>query len=265
MRLPQEVIDRIVYFVACSSPRGSEDLLCLSLTCAYMFRLLATAVQDALRRDLGPWAGDRLVFKGDHAWSHPEYIATASEKIQWEANPRCNPIVNYFSIDKVGESKHSERHALPSEQFGVYGMLYRDVEKRLDAERASLKRFRRLGRLLTQCPSRIRDGNMSPVLRNLTTKEYVREEVLAQSDYAYSLGEIVMVYTIWTDGSKDVGRLGKKARWAGHRFDISVMADVSGDDWRDVSDEAVAKMALAATEEFKKKNGRRAHLYNVKS
>ncbi len=201
MRLPQEIIDRIVHFVACNSPRGSEDLICLSLTCAYMFRLLAAAVQDALRQDLGPWAGDRLVFYGDHAWSEPEYIDTASEKIALEANPYSNPTVHRCGIDKVGESKHSERHVLPSEQLGVYGMLSRNVEERLGGERANLKRFRRLKRFLTQCPAKIRGGNMSPVLRNLNTKEYVREEVLAQSDYAYSLGEIVMIYTIWTDGS----------------------------------------------------------------
>jgi hypothetical protein len=52
------------------------------------------------------------------------------------------------------------------------------------------------------------------VLRNLTTKEYISDEAVAASEYAYSLGEVVL-----TTAQYSYNR-GKHMKWAGHRFDI---------------------------------------------
>lgn len=266
IRLPQEIIDGIVCFV--SRDTGVEDVICLALTCTYFFRLLAGAVQDALRRDLGPWAGDRLVFKGDNgslcSADAPECMITAMQDLEREITGKA-PVLPSFdtALTTVAEGKYGrigrQSYEKPVE---VYGVLLRSLRKRLKGETPSLRRFKRLLRMLTQEPNSIKHGNKEPVLRNITTKEYVRDAALAKSDYAYSLGELVMVQTIWTDNPKDVARLGVKARWAGHRFDISVMADVATGEWRDVSEEAVSRMAVAATEQFKKAFGRRAYSYN---
>lgn len=247
IRLPQEIIDQIIYHVAAT--QGNVDTICLALTCTYFFRLLATSVQDVMRSDCGPWAGDRLVFAGDaggRGWPHelwnflsPDFPTSVAAEGKL-ARRRCS----YF--------ERFERH--PPE---IYGKLGRSIKGRLKDETASFRRFKRLAKMLIVEPRHIIHGNKEPVLRNLTTKEYVRDAELARSKYAYSLGEVVMVETIWTQDPKDVGRLGTEGEWRGHRFDISVMEDVAGDDWTDVSGEAVDRLALAATEAFRKANGRR--------
>ncbi|PWI64095.1 hypothetical protein PCL_12678 [Purpureocillium lilacinum] len=248
IRPPQEIIDRIAHFVA--SDRADVDLVCLALTCSYFVRLLGPAVQVTLRRDRGPWAGDRLVFLGDNgclAWVHPEVSGIPFG---------CTTAEGRFARRSIRGD---------SQPIDGYGLLPSDVKRRLKGERGGLRRFRRLLRMLTLEPSGIA-GDMKPVLRNLTTMEYVRDEALAESEFAYSLGEIIMVQTIWTGDSKDIGRLGgTKARWAGHRFDVSVMAEVTGNaGWTDVSDEAVQRITTAATERLKKTNGRRAYYFNVR-
>lgn len=245
--LPQEIIDQIIYNVA--ADRGNRDMICLALTCAYFFRILATSIQDIMRNDCGPWAGDRLVFAGDaggRGWPHELW----------------NFMLPDFPMSVVAEGKLARRRCSYFEKFErhpaeMYGKLRHSVKDRLKGETASFRRFKRLAKLLTVEPHYITHGAKEPVLRNLTTKQYVRDAELAQSKYAYSLGEVVMVQTIWTQDPKDVERLGTEAEWRGHKFDISVMEDVAGDDWTDVSGEAVERLALAATEQFRKQNGRR--------
>lgn len=251
IRLPQEVIDRVVWFVA--SDRTNIDLVCLALTCSYFVRLLGPVVQATLRRDRGPWAGDRLVFVGDNGglfWTHPDVSDIPFDRSTAEGRFARRPIRGDV------------------EPIDGYGLLAGDVKRRLKRERGGLRRFRRLLRLLTrEAGGMTMPQGRKPVLRNLTTREYVRDEALARSEYAYSLGEIVMVQTIWTGDNKDIRRLGStKAQWAGHRFDISVMADVAGDDgWTDVSDEAVQRMTIAAAARLKKTNGRRAYSFGIRA
>lgn len=250
--LPQEIIDQIIYHVA--EARGNLDLICLTLTCAYFFRLLSTSLQDIMSNDCGPWAGDRLVFAGDAGGIGKPYEL-------WDF------LSLDFPISHVAEGKLARRNCSYFERFErhpaeIYGKLGCSVKDRLKGETASFRRFKRLAKLLTVEPHYITHGNRDPVLRNLTTKEFVRDAEIAQSEYAYSLGEVVMVQTIWTMDPKDVGRLGIEAEWRCHRFDISVMEDVAGDDWTDVSSRAVERLALAATEGFRKRNGRRVRWYN---
>ena len=81
------------------------------------------------------------------------------------------------------------------------------------------------------------------VLRNLSAKQYIRDSVLASSDYGYSLGEAVCIRMHWTDDPSGTDGLGCWGDWIGHRFDIVLMRDsdiakeLAG--WEDVSDTAV--------------------------
>lgn len=95
------------------------------------------------------------------------------------------------------------------------------------------------------------------VLRNLTTKEYVRADAVALRpeyirgpDIKYlGFGEVVAMRISWTsdgdlgllmDGEEDVNR----GSWAGHRFDITVLdeKEMVEDGWRDVSDETARRI-----------------------
>lgn len=77
------------------------------------------------------------------------------------------------------------------------------------------------------------------VLRNLTAKEYVIDEVIAKSNYAFSLGQVIVVSSLWSDRSDGLARLGGKGKWAGHRFDIASIRDVAGEGWEDVTSHAM--------------------------
>lgn len=62
-------------------------------------------------------------------------------------------------------------------------------------------------------------------LQNLTAKQNIQNGIITESDYAYSLGEVVAVLTMWTgDGSGTRGL--ENGMWASHRPDIATMADV---------------------------------------
>ena len=86
------------------------------------------------------------------------------------------------------------------------------------------------------------------ILRNLTTQQYVRDTVLAESDHAYSLGEVICAYTQWTEE-------GMVGEWAGHRFDIVAVHQVD-ESWTDVSDQALSRLEDVIDEQ--RSNGKRA-------
>lgn len=105
------------------------------------------------------------------------------------------------------------------------------------------------------------DGGLSPasnrsaVLRNLTTKEYIRDDFLAKSDYAYSLGEAVCTQLQWTGEASIKNPSGCPGQWAGHRFDISTFDSISSD-WKNVSDRAVHDLRQMGV--YPKRDGKRA-------
>lgn len=95
----------------------------------------------------------------------------------------------------------------------------------------------------------------APVLQNLTAKQWVQNGIITESDYAYSLGEVVAVLTVWRgDGSGTRGL--ENGIWASHRLDFGTMADVSEEEWTDISETAV-ELLMEGTGETKE-NGERA-------
>ncbi|KAI1110108.1 hypothetical protein F5Y14DRAFT_466139 [Nemania sp. NC0429] len=99
------------------------------------------------------------------------------------------------------------------------------------------------------------------ILRNLTTKEFVRAEAIAiKPEYVrgpdilvVGFGEVIMFRTCWSSARSNVylANNTKYGRpwgvWAGHRLDITTRArHESGKDsaeWRDVSDEVARELA----------------------
>ncbi|KAK4893737.1 hypothetical protein LTR27_007984 [Elasticomyces elasticus] len=79
--------------------------------------------------------------------------------------------------------------------------------------------------------------SLQAVLRCLDLKEFVRDDVIASSEFAYSLGEVLCCFSTWTAE-------GVCGRWAGCRFDITVIQHVD-DSRTDVSEEAVEHLEEA--------------------
>lgn len=79
-------------------------------------------------------------------------------------------------------------------------------------------------------------GPKVDVLRNLDLKEYVRDDVIAAWEYAYSLGDVLGIKAKWNGES--VGG------WAGFRCDITEAGRwMSEEQWTDVSDDAIDRLA----------------------
>lgn len=243
LKLPQEIIDTIVLTLAYTGI--DEDTLCLSLSCSYFFRLLASWAQAHLIRDAAPWAGDRLIYVGAEVSSYPYGIATDEEQHEWEGHgaKAMYRLADAILPEKMrfeGDERAGERPRT----------LMRRVEHRLtDDDRGIVKR------LLQRRMLSITDPSSSPVLRNLTTRQYIRDEVIANSDHAYSLGEVIVTFALWFDADSPT-LLSQKGEWAGHRFDIATVADVA-EGWTDVSATAVNNLQKIGEP---RNNGRRTLL-----
>ncbi|KAK2599877.1 hypothetical protein N8I77_011597 [Diaporthe amygdali] len=254
--LPQEVIDMIVSNLSSGSP---ESAIHLSLTCVYFFRLLGPVIQSILAEDTAPWAGDRLIFVGDYADGlNIEGFCTSEEIHQFEENEEeynNNPLY-YLAKDRVmctmDECVKDEID--PDDDLRQAGTLEQRVRERL--KRDDLQLFHRLAAIAKRTHLSANHYKNPPVLRILTAKKYVRDDAIAQSDYAYSLGEVVAVLAQWTgdaSGTMDLNRVGE---WAGQRFDIATIADVS-EEWTDISHVAVENLRKGLTD-WEKKDGKRA-------
>jgi hypothetical protein len=118
-----------------------------------------------------------------------------------------------------------------------------------------LKLFNRLAKIAKRPELSTGDeGKRAAVLRNLKAEKHVRDEAIAESSYAYSLGEVVGVFTQWSRSRTGLRSLDPQCEWAEHRFDIATMADVSEDVFSDL---AIGNLRKAAFD-FKKTDGRRA-------
>lgn len=256
--LPQEVIDIIVRNLK-DSP---ESIIYLSLTCFYFFRLLGSEFQRILAEDSAPWAGNRLICVGDYADGlDVGGICTSDELRQFKEDKETyhnNPL---FCIPEnrvmctVDEFANADQDRLKRDDVRHPGALEQRVKEKLSFD--GLKLFNRLAAIAKRPQSSADDhGKHAAVLRNLTVKQYVRDDAIAESDYAYSLGEVVAVFTEWTGDGSGLTDLDGQGEWAGHRFDIATMTDVSDEGWTDVSDLAIVNLRKGTDEE--RKSGRRA-------
>ncbi|KAM0424840.1 hypothetical protein ACHAPT_009896 [Fusarium lateritium] len=251
VNLPQNVVDSIVALLY--ECRLDADLVCLSVTCSYFFRLVAHMIQAAISEDIGVWAGDRLILVGEKAVGYPPEIATVLERFQWDSEG-TNPL--YAMGERVvAEGQHSNLASPVKEQpFEVWGRLLDLVRERLDRKQETSFIFERLMGLLMHNPT-FPNVHRPAVLRNLTTQQFISDDALARSNFSYSLGEVMLCYITWSDDTvpDDRARLPMKGEWAGHRFDITTREKVNG--WDDVSQQVIKRIMMATREE--RKSGRR--------
>ncbi|KAI8722409.1 hypothetical protein NCS52_00384600 [Fusarium sp. LHS14.1] len=251
VNLPQNAIDMIVAILY--ECRHDADLICLSVTCSYFFRLISHMIQAAISEDIGQWAGDRLILIGERAVGYPPEIATVLERFQWDSDG-TNPLYE-MGEQAVAEGHHSTLASLVKEQpFEVWGRALDNVRERLDQKQEVSLPFKRLMKLLMHNPH-FPSSHRPAVLRNLTTKQFISDDALARSNFSYSLGEVLLCYITWGEeaAQDERVRLPMKGEWAGHRFDITTREKVSG--WDDVSQQVIKRMMMATREE--RKTGRR--------
>ncbi|KAI1662791.1 hypothetical protein F4813DRAFT_10876 [Daldinia decipiens] len=218
--LPQEIFDAIV-----DELPYAEDMLRLALTCSYLWRVLLPDVIQSIRAFEAPWAGDRLIFVGDHAQGFP---------------PNCKDYENgnmpEIEIDPENEITPEMVHKNP---------LYYGINRCIRLPRGSMEE--QMKEQIGDCPDiqlllrlatmiRSHPGSKRPgVLRNLTKQQYVLDSKLAESKYPVSLVEAIVVRTQWTRDISDADGIDD---WVGDRFDIRSIEHIP-EGWTDVSDETI--------------------------
>lgn len=171
------------------SGESSEDVIYLSLTCVYFFQLLGPVVQRILAEDTAPWAGDRLIFVGDYADRLDLGDICTSEELrhfeETEGEHGGNPL---YSIpeDRVmctmDELAKADRDDLSGDDLRQAGAVEQRVKEKLTPD--DLELFHRLAAIVKNEQLSADHSDRAPVLRNLTTKKYVRDDAIAKSDYA---------------------------------------------------------------------------------
>ncbi|KAK3641957.1 hypothetical protein LTR56_011059 [Elasticomyces elasticus] len=250
--LPQELVDSIVNWVPVGPP-----LICLALSCSYFLRLTAPMVSQAIVNIEAPWAGHRLITVGDSATEMPPCL---DEEVTRIAIARGMAVNHRDAVDAVGRDYYEEfvKNLLYNMKVGK-AQFWRDESmlqyqcrrlprtgkrKRSGFGREPSTQLTRPGLLHRLNPDEIElldrfvffpasDAQSPGVLRCLDLKEYVRDDFVASSAYAYSLGEVLCCFMQWTAQGE-----GNRGRWAGRTFDIRAQDQVD-ETWEDVSAEAV--------------------------
>ncbi|KAL7894799.1 hypothetical protein HDV64DRAFT_258513 [Trichoderma sp. TUCIM 5745] len=252
-----------------------EDIICLGLTTRYFWAFAREYLHDYYTPFLGRWAGENIVCVGDYVerGDFPPGLFSVEEANDLRQKTFEEPFDEDDDDDDDDYDLPPVFH--PKEPFTLYHFTsptISDMEKRLNLWSMSsdihlLCRERSIyddaAFRLTSSEMLITESTYFPrdqpwILRNLTTKEYVRSEAIAlRPEYirgpdidVLGFGEVVLSRICWsTSDSVSMADTSNISRgvWAGHRFDITTVArhrdETKEADWRDVSQEVASEIA----------------------
>ncbi|KAJ5640006.1 uncharacterized protein N7484_007868 [Penicillium longicatenatum] len=229
-----------------------KGVLSLSLTNRYFWAVGLTHIEDSIVSSSAPWAGERIICVSDYSdpSDFPPGLLSTDEQADLAQLVRVHHI-DTFTIDKIWKKTGSRSVSQRLE----------DQFKRWEAKHPMSKADRT--EILMGLKPEILEfypRDQLWILRNLTTKEYVRGEVIALRESfihgpqidVLGFSEVLISRISWSSRPVDVGHGGNMShgKWAGHRFDIVPLTCVdksAGQDWTDVSDEILREMDLILT------------------
>jgi hypothetical protein len=239
---------------------GIKDVLSLSLTNRYFWSVGRRHIQTYFMSFLGPWTGESIICVGDYveAGDHPPGLFTEDERseLQQLLDEEGQPMMlldythEYTEID-VSLPTTLLRQLLSKDYCKhYYGMSDSDRSEIIETVRPESSQFY--------------PGDVPWILRNLTTQEYVRSDVIAlKPEHIHGpnieflgFGEVVLSRICWSsDPSVNMAYNGNIHRgvWAGHRFDITTRARHEQDvkeEWKDVSEEVAREIASIWESEY---------------
>jgi hypothetical protein len=228
------------------------DVLSLSLTNRYFWSVGRRHIQTYFMSFLGPWRGESIISVGDYveAGDHPPGLFTEDERSEMQQlldEGRLMTLYNctceYAEIDV--RSPPTLLSQLVSKDYFKHYCRMSDPDSSDIIETVDPK-F-----------SQFYPEDVPWILRNLTTQEYVRSDVIALKpehirgpniDFL-GFGEVVLSRICWSsDPSVSMMYDGNIHRgvWAGHCFDITTRARHEQDvkeEWKDVSEEVAREIA----------------------
>lgn len=242
------------------------DSLCFALTNRHYWTIGRHYIHDYHESTLGQWAGKNIMFRGEYTKPGdypPGLLSTEqSEQMRLIATRMPNSVMNhyFFAVSCFSQSENwscgpkgefSIRY-IPKERSLLNDPMFKLVQNEIYVDRT------------TYFPR-----DQSWILRNLTTKEFVRAESIARSPECIhgpdidllGFGHVVIARICWSTspdiGFEDTTNISRGV-WAGHCFDITTIArheaDTKGgeDQWRDVGKE-VADELLVLRENHEKR------------
>jgi hypothetical protein len=264
-----------------------EDVICLSVTSKYFWSIGREYIHDHYASFLGLWAGENIVCVGEEVepGDFPPGLFTMEEEnelrqksIVYDSYQEEDPqplTLHHFTRDNVTDldtvAEIEETVDVHSESQSTY---HRCVARSNHWDAA----FKCLDSEICVRESKYYPEDQPWILRNLTTKEFVRSEAIAlRPEYirgprieGLGFGEVVVSRISWSTSSF-VNLIGGseicRGVWAGHRFDITTLArhveETKGGEWRDVSEE-VAREIAGIWEDQYGPDWRRIHCENVR-
>ncbi|KAK2596216.1 hypothetical protein QQS21_006364 [Conoideocrella luteorostrata] len=244
-------------------------VICFGLTNRFHWSIAQEHLLNFYMTRLGQWANQKIICVGDYVRCDdlPRGMVLSQEWQEWlesfereeseDEEPKDDGPVTLYHIvcsfrQQRVESVHSIRSDLDLQLF--------DMEVYDDPAFRVYKDFARSLREDDFFPK-----NEDWILRNLTTKQYVRSDAVALNPKYINgpniglvgFGEVVLSRIAWTSdpsvsmqNDTDIHR----GRWAGHCFDITTMArhqrKTLGQIWTDVSEEVAQEIDLIWTSEF---------------
>ncbi|KAI1291221.1 hypothetical protein F5Y03DRAFT_388580 [Xylaria venustula] len=235
--LPTEIHCLVLDYIECI-----EDVICLGLANEYFWTLAQPHLDDYYMSFLGTWSGKNIVCVGDEVGpdDYPAHLFSAEEldtlrplrNNVLRGDPKwpyvqCN---TPFALSHFADPSVSDVQDLIDPRTEAWRLLWhcKSLGKGKDPAFAA-RGHRIIPEASTYFPE-----NQPWILRNLTTKEFVRPGPIAiKPEYIHgthilvvSFGKVVMLRTCWSSAPSN----------AGHRFDITTLARHEGNVAKEISE-----------------------------
>ncbi|PNP54021.1 hypothetical protein THARTR1_05228 [Trichoderma harzianum] len=246
------------------------DIVNLGATSQYFWAIAREFLEDFAISFVGQWAGEKIVFVGENVEQddYPPGLFTAEERDDlrlqkgpaamddWDRDYSTEPFTLYhFSHPSVCETEDSETEPSSALTQLIVELSRRYPEKEDTYPCTVLTGLYRM--MMRRNPYFPQDQPW--ILRNLTTKQFVRSEAIAlkpefiHGPFIRGLGfaQVVMSRICWSSSNfvsiEDPTNISRGV-WAGHCFDITTRTrheeqTKGGQGWEDASDQVAEEIA----------------------
>ncbi|KAI1194513.1 hypothetical protein F5X97DRAFT_311084 [Nemania serpens] len=249
-----------IYYLIFDHMECIEDVVCFGFTHSYFWPFARSYLDDHYKSFLGIWAGKNFVCIGNHIQpdDYPPDLFSAEELNKLRQRRVYTPTSRVpFALCHFADPKADH----PRTDFVDPRWEALDVFRRYfhRDDRGGTRDVLKFKPRMIPTRSTYYPRDQPWVLRNLTTKEFVRAEGIAiKPEYVHGpnielagFGEVIILRTCWSGSLCDIpinGTTGQpRGVWAGHRLDITTLAkhksELDSAKWSDVSDKVAKELA----------------------
>lgn len=260
-RLPREIY---LFMLDLLEP---GDALLFGLTCQYFWAMAKPRITRSFTEYLGRWAETPVVCIGsgtDPKTAYPSGLLEKEDIIEMEMGLQAEEFEEFEDLKLLGHFDW-KKAGKPVDLYKLADARYESIQELRDNFNCSLlvTAFEAVHKypvpkdmitVAAPSSSSFYPKNVEWILRNLTTREFVRPGPIALEPGLIhgpfidpvGFGEVILMRTCWsTSGSVSIPNINNIHRgvWAGHMFDIVPLKTAKLDDsWVDISDEVAEEI-----------------------